>query len=266
MSDASLQSWVEWKEKCAADLCSETARHELQQFAIVRFQKHANTESYRTNDPDGYVLHVTPGEAMHLLEVYFRAHSNRQGTRYKDWLFARTQHTDDKPIDVIQGFSTDLMREVVREFIRRECPRWGLISLQQPLSRDSDSGTLEDLLPGEVDPLGEVESREYEELAAHHARSLMAHLEKREKVALAAKEMGRSLADLVVLEHAGCKKSVLNAAYGALIRKIAAQIQEEHPGEDASSLRYLSERTLAHLKYEILEESPEKPGRNCGFQ
>ena len=260
VSDASIQSWLEWKKRCAAGLCSEAVQHELQQFAIVRFQKHANTESYRTNDPDGYLLRVTPIEAWHLLEIYFRTHSNRQGTRYKDWLFARTQNTGDAPIDVIQGFATNLMREVVREFIRRECPRWGVISLQQPLSKDSGSGTVEDLLPGEVDPLGEVESREYENLAAKNANALLGELDKREKVALAAKELGRSLADPVVLEYAGCKKSVLNAAYGTLIRRVATQILEAHPEEEHASLRYLTERTLAHLKDKILEGSPENPG------
>lgn len=260
MSDASLRSWIEWKELCALGRCSEGARHELQQFAVVRFQKYANAEAYRTNDPNGYLLRVTPVDAWHLLEVYFTVHFNRQGKRYKDWLFARTELSEDNPLDVIQGGATVLMREAVREFIRREVPAWGHVSLHAPLHDSPGSGTIEDLLPGELDPLGEVESREYEDLAAKHANALLGELDKRERVALAAKGLGRSLADPVVLEYAGCKKSVLNAAYGTLIQRVATQIMGAHPGEERASLRYLTERTLAHLREKILEESPEKPG------
>jgi hypothetical protein len=260
VSDASVHSWLEWKKMCAADLCGEVARHELQQFAAVRFQKHANTEAYRTNDPKGNMLRVKPGEAWHLLEVYFTVHGTREGKRYKDWLFARVHNSPDDPIDIIQGGATNLMREVVREFIRRECPRWGIVSIQQPRTTTGDSGTVEDLLPDQHDPLTDVEAREYENLAAQHALALSSAIGKREKVALAAKELGRSLADPIVLKHAGCGKSVLSACYGDLIRKVVGLIQEAHPGEDAASLLYLAERTLAHLKDHVLHETPENPG------
>jgi hypothetical protein len=265
MSDASLDTWVEWKRKCAAAKCQETAQHELHQFAAVRLQKYTQTEAYRTNDPDGHMLEVPPRDAWHLLETYFLVHSNREGVRYKDWVFGKVRTSDDAPENVIQGSATNLMREAVREFIRRECPKWHAISADTPLSDAAGAATVVSLLEAPAEPISEVERREYEELAEGHAGKLFAELDEREKIVLAVIALGRTLDDPRVEELAGRKKATLYTTRKGLLERIKAIIAKSYPDEDPECIMYLASQTLLALFNLVLKEKNTENSETLAF-
>ena len=110
-----LNHWVEWKELCAADLCSDTARQALREFAFLRFRKFAYQYAHRTNTGGTGALVPDAGDAWHLFETHLAVKTTKQGKRYKDWLFDRVRSTKDPPLDVVQGGASLMMRDVVRE-------------------------------------------------------------------------------------------------------------------------------------------------------
>lgn len=249
--EPSLGSWLEWKERCAAGLCSPEVQSELCGFAAVHFARYVRRYVYRTNvRPEGVC--VPEKDAWHLFEAHLAVRSGRRGKRYKDWLFDRTGGCRPGSVDTVAGGAALLMRDVVREHLRREYQPAGVVSLQAPLGRSlGPQLTLEDLLPGEIDPADEVARREFEQLAESHAGDWMAGMDRRERVAWLAKGAGLSLAHPAVEKAAGCRKSVLNDVYHNLIRRVVRQMEEDYADDDPGAVRVLTLMTLAELSRRV---------------
>ncbi|MFC1497234.1 hypothetical protein ACFLS1_02010 [Verrucomicrobiota bacterium] len=245
-----ISHWIEWKEKCALALCSEEIQEQLRQFAFLRFRKLAFQYVHRTSVGNGQALVPDKKDAWHMFETHLVVKTTKQGKRYKDWLFARTRCSDDAPIDVIQGGASLIMRDVVREHLRREYSPNNMVSFNKPLSAEG-TFTLEDLLPGDIDPSCEAELHEYEELAERHAKDVFRDMEQRERVAFLAKDIGVSLADKAIIQLAGCKKSVLNTAYHNFMKKIASKLINEYPDDGHESVLRLTMMTISNIKENV---------------
>ena len=194
-------------------------------------------------------LRVPERDAWHLFEVHLAVRGDRQGKRYKDWLFDRAGGLEAVGVEAVAGGAAVLMRDVVREHLRRECHPAGVLSLHAPLGTGMETGlTLEDLLPGGVDPAEAAALREFEELASAHANSLMSDMGRRERVALLAKDVGLSLAHPAVEKVAGCRKSALNSTYQEMITRVARRVRMEHPDDDVEAVRVLTVMTLSELR------------------
>jgi hypothetical protein len=157
-------------------------------------------------------------------------------------------------LDALVGGAVVLIRDVAREHLRREkAPSW-IVSLQAPIPGVPQvTLTLEDLLPGTVDPAEEAAVREFERLSRVHAHAFFQAMERRERVALLAKELGLSLASPLVEEVAGCRKSALNDAYFTFFKRVAADLKTQYAEDDENSLRILAEMTFRGINDMVWE-------------
>lgn len=233
-----IEDWISWKEKCALGLCSAQTRNVLHGFARARFHHFAAIYAGATNAPDAGALTPEPAEAWHWFETYLRLRNTREGKCYKQWLFARARLQGAPTLDAVQGGATLLMRDVVRERLRREYSSRWMLPLDAPVgTADGDEApTLHELLAGEGDPAGAVEERELESLADKEAEGAFAGLERRERIALLARELGLSLAHPAVTRAARCGRSVLNTAYHHALVSLAGHVRARYPREHASAL------------------------------
>lgn len=240
-----LNAWVEWKQQCAADACSVETQKQLRTYARSRFDRFVRFYSSETEPPS----HDDP---WHLLETRLALTNNSKGKRYKDWLFARVETSDDDPLDVVQGGASLMMKTVVREYLRAEAPGRDTVSLSQPMRKGGETTlTWLDILPAGLDPASEASLREYEELAARHVPDFLADMSKREQVVVFSKHAGVSLAHPRVERLAGGKKSVLNTAYREFLARVAGKLAAQYEQDDPESILTLALMTVQKLSEEI---------------
>ncbi|MBN1676187.1 MAG: hypothetical protein JXR37_34405 [Kiritimatiellae bacterium] len=257
LEGARLDCWIEWKQRCALDLCSDDSRRELQGYAFHRFRRlflhyarscaeYAEQAAYV--EP-GRVGDLAPARTWHLFESHLQIKTTRAGKRYKDWLFARTRFAGGSVLDAVQGGASLIMRDVVREWLRREFSPKNMVSLHAAvMAEDGTRLTLEDLLPGSVDPSSEMALREYERLARQHARDAFGQMSRRERVAFLAKALGLSLMAQDVQRAAGCSRSVLRAEYLNRMQTISDRLKSVYPDEDGDGVLRLLRMTLSELR------------------
>lgn len=235
-AEASPADWLEWKRVCALGGCSDPARDHLQRFAHHRFLR--CVERLRGGRWSGVVgrlqQDIQPSEAWHLFESHLEIRNTRGGKRYKDWLFARLAGSEDAPQAVLEGGASLIIRDVVREHLRREWQAGGHLSLEAPVryGDDGEGPTLRDLLPATEDALGVVARREYTALAAALAERTFDALPLRTRVSVLAKTLELNLHDPRVLTAAQCGKSVLNEQYATYRRELRARVECEFADED----------------------------------
>jgi hypothetical protein len=174
--------------------------------------------------------------------------NTREGKRYKDWLFERAGTWDAEALDVLAGGAVLILRDVVREHLRREHePAW-MRSLNGPVDTSAGEGlTLEDLLPGGIDPSDEVATREFQHLSAVHAGEFLKDMPLRERVVVLARELGLSIAHPAVERVAGCRKSLLGKSYHACFERLAGWIRRQYEEDDPEAVRILTVMTCQEL-------------------
>lgn len=250
---AGIGDWTVWKQTCSLDLCPPGTQAELRAFAHSRFRKYAATYSYTTGVQDPGSMMPAPAQAWHLFETWFCLRNTREGKSYKEWLFARRGPDASACLDAVQGGASLLMRDVVREWLLREMPGRGHLSLSAPAG-DADEAVpdLQELMPGPSDTRGEVEGRDLARIAGEEAREAVSGLSHRERVALLARELGLPLSSPAALIAADCGKSQLSAAYLTALRNIAGGASARHPGEDNETLASLSVAVFEATKKQII--------------
>ncbi|MDA0990074.1 MAG: hypothetical protein O3A51_04920 [Verrucomicrobia bacterium] len=256
-----IEAWMEWKERCAAARCTPATRRCLFAFARSRFRLFARRYARLTNNPDAArALTLSDEDIWHMFERDLQTDETRAGTRYKDWLFARTRRSQDAPFDVIQGGATLMMRDVVRSWLVQEHLPPDTVSLDQPVTTgESPPLTLADLLPSGTSPADEVALREYQVLAQQLAPDLANQLATTAKLAILAKDMGLSLSDPRIARAAGCQKSALHKAYHGAMQHMAQHVKGLFPGEPPDAVLTLTLVTLSEIKKSLyLKKSAEK--------
>jgi hypothetical protein len=188
-------------------------------------------------------------DSWHLFETHVTTLKNRKGKHYKDWLFARLQHSDDPAIDVIQGGATLIIRDVVRNYIRDELLAEQTVSIFAPLSNNSNMTlTLEDILPGNSNTTSPIILKEYEEIAEKRAKILFRRMSKRERIAFSAKAMGIAFSHKRVLQAAGCEKSTMLTAYKEFIFRTGLELKQEYENDDRESVLKLTMMIIECIK------------------
>jgi hypothetical protein len=250
-----IEQWGEWKEKCALGLCGEETRRALQAFAHARFQHFAAAYARTTNVGDPSVLTPGAGEAWHWFETHFLLGRAPGGKNFKQWLFAELEAKGYSSQEGVEAGASLLMRDVVRERLRREYSGRHILSLDRAAEDESQgepAPNLQELLPAPLDTMSDVERRELEELALKDSVSAFDQLNRRECLALLAHELGLSLAHPAVLRAAECGKSVLNTAFSNARIGVAAHVRARHPREDASTMASLTCLVWANVREMIL--------------
>jgi hypothetical protein len=114
------------------------------------------------------------------------------------------------------------------------------MSLQMPLAGSgTETLTLEDLLPGAVDPADEAGLREIRALARRYAADVLPGLGRTDRIALLAVALDRPFNDPRVGKAARAARRTLGRAHDRTMRHVAALILTAYPDEDASSVRTL---------------------------
>jgi hypothetical protein len=251
MAGTSLEDWIKWKEVCAADLCPDRVRNRLGAFGQSRFRTLADRFRSRTNagNASEVVDRLGPLEAWHLFESHVTVRATREGKRYKDWIFARTEGSADSPLRVIEAGASLIMRDVVRDHLRREFSPRTMVSLDSPVAGSAgESLTLGDLLPGSPDPADEAAAKEYTALACRHAEETFRKMTRRERVAMLSKHMGLSLAHNAVEQAAGCRHSILNTTYRRFLEQIGMNMGTRYRDDGGESVLALTMMTLDAIR------------------
>jgi hypothetical protein len=251
-----MSSWAEWKERCAAALCADETRHQLETFVTAHFNRRVQAYTHRSTS-DGRIASIPAIECMHRLESSMVINRNGQGKAYKDWLFARA--ANGQALEALESGVVLLIRDVVREYLRREHSPSFMISLNDSLTSDPHGLTIEDLIPCDTDPSEEASLRELEQLASWHAQQWDEELDHRERIALLAREMGLSLAHPEVEHAAGCRKSVLNDAHQKMCERVVSDLRNKYQNEDGHALKILTIRTLTALAALIKTQAAHDP-------
>ncbi len=237
---ALLEHWQLWREKCALARCTDAAQHDLQGFAFDRFNHYLQKCRHTLAAP-------AATEAWHAFESYLALGRNRTTKAWKQWLFARSNLP--VTLDAVQGGATLVMRDVVREHLRREhTPTW-ITSLDAPLPshHEEDNITplsITDLLPDPDDALRKVEANEYRTLALKLSPALDGTLSVRQKIALTVHHSGKALYHPTALTAAGCSKSSLCNAWRQAINILANGTNTALPQECAYARMHIAANLL----------------------
>ena len=258
-SSTPLEHWDQWYERCAIGLCSKSAQATLRLFGGQMFS--VFLKRYEARGGTRYIP-PTPADkdAWHLLETHMTIPGVKSGKRYKDWLFARAGGEDATRLDTLRASATLLVRSTVRRFIMDESAPPGQESLDAPLdSVGCPELTLRDLLTGSDSPPGGMDEGALDTLADQHAASLSEELPTRIRVALSAKNAGRSLAHPTVTADAGCGKSVLRDDYRKYLMALFERLQTHHPRETHGVLVDLAVQVVERLKKRMAWDPARRP-------
>ena len=249
-----FEHWQEWKEKCAAGLCEPETREALGRFAEARWNCYLNREWRCTtgaNSPEKGEL--SSQDVWHLFETECLTGRRGDGKFYKNWIFDRVGTLTGHPVVVIQKGASLRMRDVVREFLRKE-GRMRLPSnkqLQDSLNdqvKESDNLTIGDLLAGTMNTTEDVGYREYIRLADEEANEIYRQLSERERIVLAATGLELPLSNPKIEEIAGRKKSVLSATREKIDLMVTSHIDSKYEGEDLLGKGILQKATIQCLQ------------------
>jgi len=245
---AELEHWQMWREHCALARCTETAQRDLKGFAVNRYARFLEKCGRPTAAPNAH-------DAWHGFESHLALGHQRTAKAWKEWMFARGgKHPT---LDCIQGGATLILRDVVRNHLRREhAPNW-MLSLHAPIGRANDSEhsvTLADLLPDTSDPLDAMEQREITVCARKLTAAVSADLTRGEVVALITHQAGKTLSHPTALQVADCSKSSLHNALHQGLYKLAASIKAALPNETASVHILAARHILENITWQTLKK------------
>lgn len=251
---STLEYWKTWKERCALALCSAETRKAMQAFAYSRFFRFASLYSKTTNAGGSRSLTPDPAQAWHHFESWLCLRETREGKSYKEWLFARDSVRGNPTLDSVQGGATLLMRDIVREFIRREFSARWMTALDAPIGSTDERTlcSLGELLPGSADTSSAVGLRELESIADVEASEAVDTLGPRERIALLAREYRLPLSHPAVLSVARCGKSAMNSAYHSALISIAEFTRSRYASEDRETQALLTIMVFERVKTSIV--------------
>jgi hypothetical protein len=245
---ADLLHWQMWQERCALGLCTAEAVRDLQGFAYNRYGSYL--QKYRPNANP-----VPADQAWHWFESHVALGRSRSSKACKQWLFARG--SGDATLDMVQGGATLIMRDVVREQLRREqSPEW-MKSIDAPVSAgpagEGSGPAISELIPEPRGPLTDIEQREFARLATANSDEAFNALSARERIAIVSSKAGLSLAHPVVVAAANCGKSSLFNAYKDGLQKTADIVRNRYSRETPSSRAEITILLLDQIHSMILQ-------------
>lgn len=249
---AAEAAWLQWHARCALARCDAEPAGILRHFAWTR----SVSLIHRLGTLAEGLAVPAAREAWHLFEVHLVTGRTREGKRYKEWLFARSAgQTGPARLDTIQGGATLILRDVVRETIRREVRPFGTCSIDAPI-HGTEGLTLADLVAGGSSPADDAAAREIEVLAQRTAERIFGTASRRVRIGLCLRELGLSLDGPAVERAAGCGKSSLHSAVRIFTTGLAVAVCHAHPSETPDTAHAIAARAM-----QILRERAREWGR-----
>ena len=243
-----VEAWQAWRRMCAADLCPADQAAQLREFGRLRFNRHLQRYAFRTGHQGPALRVADTANAWHWFETHAQVTATRAGKRYKDWLFLRAEQYPGDWLSLVESGAALMLRDVVREYLRREHAAGFMQSLHRTLhTRDESGSTLADLLPDPQEPLAALQERELAAAAAALAADFLPSLDAREQIALWVRSRGFSLGNPDVQRWARCGRSVLHDAHARCLARLATAVKRAHPDEDPAYWLQLACRAVGEL-------------------
>ena len=232
-----IEQWLEWKEKCALDLCPPATQSSLRAFVHGRYCRYAAQYAGAFQAGECAISSPDHRESWHWFESYFQLSRTRQGKSYKEWLHARAAGRSALGAGDMESGVSLLLRDVVRNRLRNECAPRRILSLDADVESSGErfSPSLVELLPDGFDMATEVEQRDMARIASHLANSALEALSRREQVALFGRELGQSLANPHLLKAADCGKTALAEAHHSALVALANHVATAYPEESRAT-------------------------------
>lgn len=257
-----LSTWLSWKRNCALDLCEEEEKAQLAAFVgpilINRWASQSRGISIENLGSAARPPHLA---AFHYFETYMHSSSGATGKKWKDWLFAKSeQRPEEQPQhEAIKALVIRLLGNAVLTSMMKDEVSWRpklrkaadgeaktaelvFVSMHEPQEADGKTWSVEDLLPTATyaQPDNEAALKELEAEGYAFAKSYFENVDFVTRVAFLAATLGIGLAEEVVEEVAGKKKSVL---YARLELPKDKQIEQVPPPGRRFSALWLELRT-----------------------
>ena len=248
--------WLSWKTHCAARLCPPETEASLKRFGTLRGRGYLQqfASGFGRSGNRSPIL-AEAEHAWHWLETYAAVGTSRQGKRYKDWLFARAEQGHDW-LAMVEAGASMLLRDAVREQLRREHAPKFMVSLQQPMGEGlQGTCTLEELIPDQVSPTDSTTDWEWQQLALTHAQRCYPTLTETEKLVLWARDQGYTLNDPQLAERGKVSMNVLYRTYRSVVTRISLELKADYPGESPASLIQLARLVLEQIALRLNSEN-----------
>jgi hypothetical protein len=237
MLETSRAEWEEWGERCALAKTGAQARERLTRFLGQRFQSYLQRYARRSlasqapRRPDG------DADCAHLFESWCALRQRRDGKAYKQWLAHRGE---GEASDYESGASL-LMRDVVREWLRRECSPRGAISLHAPLGDAAHGLSLADLLPAPPAPLGPAQEEEWQDWLRQRVPRWLEGLGETGRMAFLARAAGLPFNHPRVIAATQASRSTLHERYRQEVLRIGREVRDffRDPGGEEGVARSL---------------------------
>lgn len=245
-----LENWQQWKAKCALGLCDKTVKRELRGFVSAKFTHFVRmyTDSERAQAPA--VSMMPAAEAWHRFETHFRLHHSPAGKSFKAWLFTRKNTRGYSVRETVEAGATLLVRDVVREYLRREYSDPRMVSYSEGtggISPDDQPLSVVELLPCQSDTTMMVEERDLDELARMESLAAFAQLDRKQRVALLVHQAGLSLGHPMAIKAAKCSGATMYNAFRSTLAGIAALARSRYAREEPTVQATLACRIYEHV-------------------
>ena len=219
-----VEQWEEWVDRCAADRCAPGTAAALRRFGAFRFGRYLGiclgqdaAAGVRPDDRD----------CFHLFETHCCVARGRAGKRYKEWLAARGGGASGAA--AFESGASLLMRDVVRSFVRRECPSPRQVPADAVID-GTDGLTLADLLPADADGASAPPDAARADAIA---RAVLSGLADAHRAVVLARGCGVPLSDPGLLALLGVGKSRTAALWAEVYRRVAAETRRQVPEGDS---------------------------------
>lgn len=261
--DTTFENWVEWKEKCDVRRCGPETQANLLTYIGKRAQHILNKAAHATERLPPDKRELSGWYWWAIFDDFYARREAKTRKRIKDWLFQNAASDASSPADAMERQVCALFgRDVIREYVRECCsPTRELTVLDVPQWRDDPTGdTRKDVLTlGEDETRDAVAANEARQMVADYADRVFQGMDRRERVAVAATSLNLPHSAPEVERAAGCKKSVLCAAYKALFQQVVERLRCDLAGEQSETLA-----RIGFYVFEILKEKAYEWARQEG--
>lgn len=226
-----LAAWAEWHAQCAIARCHDRARAHLHRFAASR----AASCLGRAGLDLSALGWPTAADLWHRLETHLVTDRTHARPPYKAWLFARAESLSGTAwLDAIQGGAALILRDVLRDWVRREGPAPSAVSLDDPVPGHEDLH-YRDLIPSH-DLREQLADRDEDEAARRLAMEAFEAAPRHTRVALCLRALGRPLFGPFAERLAGCGHTKLAGSVRRFITDLAEIALRRHPREEAFAI------------------------------
>ena len=242
-----LDAWMEWKETCDSELCSNANK----QFLNEKGNSKANHLLFKYNVKKRVNYGFAIFENYAISHEFVKENHRYKGKSYKNGLFFNVVNSKDNPLEVLNGlFNCYLEKELKNTFFLSEKNWKKEKKTDYILEKLSEDGfCLDDILPSSVNTSENVIAiNEILELSKSLADDVIVKLSSEEKVLMAAqyKELKRS--DKFIIKFLNTNTSHVTDVLNVNIPKKINLVLAKFKDEDKTALNLLKRCIYDELK------------------